>query len=199
MLLHALVLLGLLLFAAAPLRATTIVTLALDPEQSWLLVEDVEPLFGPVALSGLLSIAFDPDPLAATSSFRVVALEATSADGVVLSLDESAADAGSGASGHLDGDGTLFFQSPLLFETLLVPGFVNAQSVGVSPSLGGYFLDPGLSRVESMFIRVDNHELGDQQLLSFLLVAVPEPASVGLLASAWIALHLWRRRHRASR
>lgn len=180
----------LLVPAAAP--AATIFTLTLDPTRSELLIEDVAPLFGPVPLSGSLSIEFDPDPLSAATSFRMLALEATGPGGVVLSLDESAGDPGSGlASLAANGQGALFFQTPILLDSLLVPGFLSGPFV-FAPPIGGFTTDPGLSTIEEAGLQIDFVELGNLQILSLSVVgvAVPEPASALLVGSALLGLAL---------
>lgn len=187
---RSLALLGLVLLAApAVATAATIHTLQLDPTRSELRIDDVGPVFGPVSLSGSLSIEFDPDPLSAATSFRIVGLEATGPGGVVLSLDENAPDAGSGSVSFAQELGVLFFDTPILLDMLVVPGFLSGPfSLSPPPLAAGFNTDPGQTRVEELGFQINFIELGDLQIMSLTLVAVPEPASALLVGSALLGL-----------
>ncbi len=92
----------------------------------------------------------------------------------------------------------LSFQTAVLLDTLVVPGFLSGPA-SLSPPFGGFSADPGGTTVEEAGFQVQFVELGDLRLLSFSVVAVPEPSGARLGGGALAGLVLAAQVRRRSR
>jgi hypothetical protein len=171
---------ALALGAPAPAaRALTIVTLALDPGAS-----AVTPDGGaPQSLSGTITLAIGTLPLGGSNTtFDVVDLAVVASGGAAFALDPSASGPGLGV---LKPAGA--FLVPTLFLRITDGA---AEDVAIPDVTGSVVFGPGAASIEALSVAFDLATAGG--LVHVGLLAVPEPATIGLLAAGLAALAVRR-------
>lgn len=186
MLLRAALLSCLLLVAAGPAAALSI-RLAVDPLQSSLTPAGG----GPDPLEGRLQFELGGLPLGGSPTpLDVSELRLTSASGLVVHLDDALANPGAGV---LRPDGS--FEIPTLFVTVDDAGLVF--DLGITDVTGTVSFGPSGGAIFELATSF-TLDAGPDGLIDVVLVAVPEPASAGLVALGLLALGArrgaWRRR-----
>jgi hypothetical protein len=163
----------LLLCGGDPARA-----LIIDPTRS-----SLTPAVGaPQSLSGSLSIELGAEPpLSANTTFDLVALDALASGGLAIGLDPALANPGAGV---LSPSGT--FLIPNLF--LRLDDGLAAFDLSVPDVLGSYGLLPGCPGTVCLATAFEIDTGGPLGVVSVEVFAVPEPASLALLALGLLAL-----------
>jgi hypothetical protein len=172
--------------AAASAGAATQIPLIIDPGRSSIVLEDLftgTPLSGPYALSGSLVIEFDQVPIPASTTFRMISLDAIAASFGPVTL-ASVPDPGSGLAGVSGGSGVLFFQTALSISAPI------GGCCGFPPPLVAFTPAPGNTGIDLIVFDLFLQTSGTEQV-HFVLTAVPEPDVAALLAAAGLSLAAW--------
>jgi hypothetical protein len=169
---------------APPAGASTIVTLEVDLGNSTVTFEtgDVEPIQGTITLAiGSLPVG------SSNTTFDVVDLDLQWVQ--TLTLDPSVANPGLGV---LTPEGA--FLIPTLFLAIL--GYDD--SIAIPDIAGNVEFSPDGSSIRRLEVAFDllSEEVG---LVQIVLVAVPEPATIGLFAAGLAALAMRRARREGAR
>jgi len=184
-LLRSLLALALVATFAGPAAAASIVTLALDPTQSSLV-----PASGPAeTLSGTLVLRVGALPLGGSNTtFDVIGLAVTASGGATIGLDPDVLDPGLGV---LRPDGAWLV--PTLFVRITQGSSVD---LAIPDLTGSVEFGPGAASITRL-VTSFGIDTGAGGIITVNVVAVPEPGTLLLAATAVTTLALYARRARA--
>jgi hypothetical protein len=184
-LLRSLLALALVAAFAGPAAAASIVTLALDPTQSSLV-----PASGPAeTLSGTLVLRVGALPLGGSNTtFDVIGLAVTASGGATIGLDPDVLDPGLGV---LRPDGAWLV--PTLFVRITQGSSVD---LAIPDLTGSVEFGPGAASITRL-VTSFGIDTGAGGIITVNVVAVPEPGTLLLAATAVTTLALYARRARA--
>ena len=184
-LLRSLLALALVATFAGPAAAASIVTLALDPTQSSL-VPASEPA---ETLSGTLVLRVGALPLGGSNTtFDVIGLAVTASGGATIGLDPDVLDPGLGV---LRPDGAWLV--PTLFVRITQGSSVD---LAIPDLTGSVEFGPGAASITRL-VTSFGIDTGAGGIITVNVVAVPEPGTLLLAATAVTTLALYARRARA--